>query len=786
MPLDLDQPGEPVSPPADPSARVSAEQLLDALDRIGEDHERARRLVRLHHIAAREARYAETTAPIRPDVWDAFGLDGLWTHQAAAIDRVREGRSVVVATGTASGKSLCYQLPIAEAVSQSPPATALLMFPTKALAQDQLLKLAGLDLPGVVAATYDGDTSPETRTWVRRNANVVLTNPEMLHGALLPYHGRWATFLAHLRYVVVDELHVLRGVFGSHAGHVLRRLRRLAARYGADPTFVFSSATIGDPARLANDLCGLPVEAVTDDGSPRGERLLALWNPPLLDEASGYRMSAHRETARVMASLVAAGWQSVAFCRSRRGTETVAADVRRRLRDGSAVVAGAPPAGTAGLADRVRSYRAGYLAAERRDIEADLFAGRLRGVVATSALELGVDVGGLDACVLDGFPGTIASMWQQVGRAGRAGESAVAVLVAGADQLDQWLMAHPDEVLTRPPEPAVVNLANPWVAVPHLACAAYELPIEPGDERWWGDLLDDGVRRLVLADRLKVRAGRAFWSGRGSPAPGIGLRSGAQDVYRIVEPDGRLVGTVDSARAFEVVHAGAIYLHLGQQYRVEHLDLAERAAVVVPSDADEYTMARSELQVSIHEPEQQHDVGRARAAVGVVEVVSRVVGYERRDTRTRELLGREELDLPPSCLSTRALWYTVDDRVVARARLDETRLPGALHAAEHAAIGILPLFAICDRWDVGGVSTAWQADTERPTIVIYDGYPGGVGIAELGFAAGARHLEAARAVIERCRCERGCPSCVQSPKCGNGNEPLDKAGALALLRAILG
>lgn len=729
------------------------------------------RLVHLERLAARAARPGHFTRPLPPGVWEAFALDAPWSHQAAAVDLVRDGRSVVVATGTASGKSLCYQVPIAEAVAGWPPGSALLVFPTKALAQDQLRSLTALGVPGLVAATYDGDTPPEARAWIRRNANVLLTNPEMLHTGLLPFHGRWATFLARLRYVVVDELHVLRGVFGSHVGHLLRRLRRIAAAYGASPTFVFSSATIGDPARLASELCGLPVTPVTDDGSPRGERLFALWNPPLLDEASGARASSNVEVARIAATLVEGGWRTVAFCRSRRATEVVAAEIRRRL--------------PGDLAATVRSYRAGYLAAERREIEADLFEGRLRGVVATSALELGIDVGGLDAVVLNGFPGTIASMWQQAGRAGRGTDLSLAVLVAGTDQLDQWLMANPRQVFTRPPEPAVVNLTNPSVLLPQLACAAYEQPLTTADETWWGDDLADGVRDLVVADRLKVRDGKAYWQGRGTPAPGIGLRSGSAHEVRIAEADGRIVGTVDLSRAFEQVHPGAIYLHLGQQYRVDDLDLDDLVAIVEPYDADEYTQARSTMAVAILGTDDEGAVGDARRFLGPVEIASQVTGYERRDSRTRTVIERVELDLPPSRLVTRAFWYTVDDRLLARARLDPAQVPGTLHAVEHAGIGILPLFTICDRWDVGGVSTPLQAETGLPTIVVYDGYPGGVGIAELGFAAGRRHLEATLAVVERCGCRSGCPSCVQSPKCGNGNEPLDKAGAVALLRTIL-
>jgi DEAD/DEAH box helicase domain-containing protein len=410
----------------------------------------------------------------------------------------------------------------------------------------------------------------------------------------------------------------------------------------------------------------------------------------------------------------------------------------------------------------------------------------LHGVVATNALELGIDVGGLDACILNGFPGTIASMWQQAGRAGRDERPSVAVLVGGSDQLDQWLMAHPRAVFTRPPEPAVVNGANPSVLLPQLACAAYEQPLRHADEQWWDDDLADGVRQLVLGDQLRVREGAAYWQGRGTPARGIGLRSGSPDEYRIAEADGRLVGTVDGSRAFEQVHPGAIYLHLGQQYKVVRLDLEERVALVEPVTVDEYTQVRSHLQVTIFGADDARPVGRAQLFLGAVEIATEVVGYQRHDSRSHRVLSREALSLPPSRLVTRAFWYTIDEDVLASARLDPEQVPGALHAAEHAGIGILPLFTICDRWDVGGVSTLLQADTGRPTIVIYDGYPGGVGIAELGFAAGGRHLEATRSVIERCPCQHGCPSCVQSPKCGNGNEPLDKAGAVALLRTILG
>ena len=689
-------------------------------------------LVHVERIAARAARCADLAMPLPPLVRDRLRIDAFWAHQAAAIDLVRAGHSVAVATGTASGKSLCFQVPVVEAVIDSiRPGSALLVF------------------------------------------------PEMLHYALLPHHARWATFLMRLRYVVLDELHAFRGVFGTHVAHVLRRLRRISAAYAARPSFVACSATIGAPAALASALWAGQVEAVTDDGSPRGERLVALCNPPLLDDSwSRARVSSHSETASVLATLIGGGHKSIGFCRSRRGTEVVAADVRRRL----------PPE----LADRVRPYRGGYLPSERREIENELFNGNLQGVVATTALELGVDIGGLDACVLDGFPGTIASMWQQMGRAGRSCQSSLAVLVAGEDQLDQWLMAHPSEVFTRPPEPAVINPSNPYILHPHLGCAAFEFPLTSADERWWPELLDDGVRTMVRDDRLKVRPPTsrrplpsAVWAARGYPAHGIGLRSGSTTEYRIARDDDSLVGTVDESRAFDLVHPGAIYLHQGSTYRVRVLDLDDHVAVVEPCDGHEYTVARTDVSMRVLGVDRSRSVGRAMLHLGTIEVASQVTGYQRKDATTGEVLGTETLELPPARLETRGVWYTITPAELMAARIDASSWPGTLHAVEHAAIGILPLFTICDRWDVGGVSTVRQAEMGLPTILIYDGYPGGAGIAELGYDVADRHLATTLEVIAECACVDGCPSCVQSPKCGNWNEPLDKAGGASLLRRVL-
>ncbi|HEX5366281.1 MAG TPA: DEAD/DEAH box helicase, partial [Acidimicrobiales bacterium] len=493
-------------------------------------------VVHLHRLPPRPARTGRLARALPVEVAARLGVDELWSHQAQAIDLARGGRSVVVATGTASGKSLCYQVPLAEAAGAPVRrGTSLLLFPTKALAHDQLRSLSAHQFPGVVAGAYDGDTGPEERAWIRRHATTVLTNPEMLHSSVLPHHERWGAFLGRLRYVVVDELHAFRGIFGSHVAHLLRRLRRLCHHYGADPTFVCCSATIGEPDRLASAVCGLPVEAVVDDGSPQAERLVAVWNPPPLDPATGARVSPNGETAGLVAELVRSGRKTIAFCRGRRATEVVAADVRRRL--------------PSRLRPRVAPYRGGYLADERRAIEDDLFAGRLDGVVATTALELGIDVGGLDAAVLNGFPGTIASFRQQAGRAGRAGRPSAAVLVAGPDQLDQWMAGHPDELVDRPPEPVVVNPANPYVADAHLRCAAHEKPLTHADERYWPGLLDDVVRRLALDDQVVVhqrrrrRGPQALYVGGGWPSHGVSLRSGAGGQVVLLTRVGQAVGT---------------------------------------------------------------------------------------------------------------------------------------------------------------------------------------------------------------------------------------------------
>lgn len=769
--------------------RLDLTQILSAL-RAGHEFDP---LVHLERIPARTASHAKlrSTVDVRLERYVPEVAGGLWTHQGEAIDLALGGRSVVVATGTASGKSRCFQVPLADAaLTSGGKATSLLLFPTKALAQDQLRALGALGVPGLVPVTYDGDTPDDARQWARKNATTVLTNPEMLHLGLLPFHGRWSTFLHRLRYVVIDELHAYRGVFGSHLAQILRRLRRVCAHYGSSPTFIFASATIGEPAALAAEICGLDVSVVDDDGSPSGSRLLAVWRPPIADD--GAPVSPNATTANLLAGLVTAGRRTIAFTGGRRSAELVAARAARIVDDE--------------LSPRIRSYRGGLLAAERRELEAGLASGHLLGVAATSALELGVDIGGLDACICNGFPGTIASFRQQIGRAGRRAEESLALLVVGNDALDQWYADHPRELVARPAEPSVVNPANPFVLVPHLACAAHELPLQLAEAETWAgasasvdrlgavpldEAFEDGVRRLVLADQLRVVNGRAVWAGRGSPAVGISLRSSSGGEVRIVDVrnNDRIVGTVDAARAPASVHTGALYLHQGQQYRITSLDLHELVAEAEATSVDEYTRVRSTTDVTFLGVQATKRVGELTMHVGPVDVTETITGFARIRISTGATLALESLDLEPSSLVTRGVWYEVPGSVLERAGLVEggaAALPGALHAAEHCGIGVLPLFAICDRWDVGGVSIAAHPQTGKPTVVIYDGYPGGSGVAELGFAAAAAHLGATRDVLATCPCINGCPSCVQSPKCGNGNEPLDKELALAILRAGLG
>ncbi|UYP19349.1 DEAD/DEAH box helicase [Rhodococcus sp. Z13] len=742
-------------------------------------------LTHVAEIPAREARYGDWPQWAPDPLVQAFrerGVDRPWSHQAEAAELAASGQHVVVSTGTASGKSLAYQLPVLGALAEDPHATALYLSPTKALGADQLKAVTELTsatdtLSTVCACAYDGDTSPEIRQWARRHSRWIFTNPDMLHLSLLPAHARWAHLWRRLRYVVVDECHAYRGVFGSHVALILRRVRRVARRYGADPVFVLASATTAEPGAAASRLIGAPCREVTEDGSPHGPRTVAMWEPPLLKDVTGehgapVRRAAGTEAGRLLADLVVEGARTLAFVRSRHGAELAAMGARRLLTEV------APD-----LVERVAAYRAGYLAEDRRELEAALSEGRLLGVASTNALELGVDIAGLDAVVVAGFPGTVASFWQQGGRAGRRGQGSLVVLVARDDPLDTYLVHHPQALLDRPVEATVTDPGNPYVLGPQLLCAASELPLSE-------DEVDEfGAREVLtdLADQGLIRRRPHGWF----VAPGVEphgdveIRGGIGHQVAIVEADtGRMLGTVEAGRAPATVHPGAVHLHQGETFVVDELHLEDGIALVHAEDPEWSTSAREITDICCISVDEMHDHGAVTVASVSVEVSHRVVGYLRR-LPSGEVLDQIILDMPEHTLPTRAVMYTIDPELLDRIGITAERVPGALHAAEHAAICLLPLVATCDRWDIGGVSTDLHPDTGLPTVFVYDGQPGGAGFAERGFHRIARWLRATRDAVAACECAAGCPSCVYSPKCGNGNDPLDKAGAIAVLGAVL-
>lgn len=749
--------------------------------------------------AARGARHvrrlparAGSTAPWPSDVpevlREALGGRGItvpWQHQVDAAAAAARGEDVVVATGTASGKTLAMWLPALTSLIDDPDhATVLYLAPTKALAHDQLTALESLQLPGLRAATYDGDTPPDERSWVRAHANFVLSNPDLVHRSMLPRHTSWSRFLRGLRYVLVDEAHYYRGMFGSHVALVLRRLLRMAELSGAHPRVIAASATMAQPENAVGRLIGRPVTPITTDSSAHGAVTAILWEPPEAVGIAHYdpeqpvpRRSTLAETADILADLVCDNRRSLAFVSSRRGAEAVA----QMARDAVAEV-------DEDLAERVAAYRGGYLPEERRGLERDLRDGHLQAVATTNALELGIDISGLDAVVVAGWPGTRASLWQQWGRAGRRGGEATAVWVARQDPLDTYVLGNPGVIFDEPVESVVLDPTNPHVLGPHLLAAAAETPLATDTAiEWFGPTAPEHLERLADEGLLRRRRTGYFWTQKDSPADRIDLRGEAAAPIRLVEEGtGRLLGTVEASRAPATVHPHAVYVHQGLTHVVSDLDLDESVAFMHREDVDYTTTASEIADYRILTTEQEIPWGAARLALGEVEVTSQVVGFVRRRFSTGELLGEEPLDMPARTLRTRGVWWTVSDEQVAELLAGaDVDVAGAAHAAEHASIGLLPIIATCDRWDIGGVSTARHPDTDRCTVVVYDGHPGGAGFADRGFAAARTWLQATRDAIHGCACGSGCPACVQSPKCGNGNDPLDKDGAVRLLDILL-
>jgi DEAD/DEAH box helicase domain-containing protein len=737
------------------------------------------RLVTQSAVNARPGHEAPIPEELHAEVADALrarGIERLWSHQAEAIHAAWAGPTIVT-TGTASGKSLCFQLPTLDVLCRDARARALYLYPTKALAQDQARALNALGVDRARPAIYDGDTPKEQRSAIRRNANVVLTNPDMLHLGILPNHPAWANFLSNLAIVVVDEAHVYRGVFGSHVGNVLRRLRRIAGAYGTEPRILMASATIGNPGELAERLTGLEDFTVIErDGSPVTKRTIAMWNPPITDEKLGTRRSVLSEAADLLAELVVQGARTIVFMKSRKAVELMAKFTQLALED----------LGHPKLAERIAPYRAGYTPQQRRELERKLVEGELLGVVSTDALELGIDIGSLDAAICVTFPGTVASLRQQWGRAGRRGRG-LAVYVAGEDALDQFFCRHPDEFLDRPVENAILDHENEQIHAAHMLCAAHEGPLHPADGEYLGRHWRTTAERLVSAGALRERPGGTFVPRRPEdfPAAAVSLRSAGRDGFVIVDTaSGELLGTVDAARAFTTTHEGAIYLHGGRSFEVSELDLDQRRVLVQPFAGDWYTQPKRETDTQIERLLDRREIMGVTLSFGTVTVTEQVLAYQRKRMADHEILDLVGLDLPQTSFTTQALWYELGPAVLADDFPLEVML-GALHAAEHSQIAVLPLLAMCDRWDIGGLSTNLHPQTGGPTIFIYDGHPGGIGITRRGFLVFDVLVDDAHRLISECPCESGCPSCVQSPKCGNLNEPLSKRGAAEVMGRML-
>src|SRR6478672_1778089 len=725
-----------------------------------------------------EAQTVQIPGWIAPDLNAALlgsGIAGLYSHQLEALEASRDG-NVVVTSGTASGKSLCFNLPVLDELARDDRRRALYLYPTKALAQDQARKLSERALRELRHAIYDGDTPRDDRPQIRRRSNLILTNSDMLHVGILPHHKSWGDFLANLGWVVVDEAHTYRGVFGSHVANVLRRLRRVARHYGAEPRFMLTSATIANPVELAEDLVGTPFQLIDDDGAPRARRRIGMWNPPVIDPRSMTRRSVLSEAAELLADLVGEGMRTICFLRSRRGIELIQRFTRMRLEELS----------RPDLAQRIAPYRGGYTPQQRREIEARLAAGELLAVVATDALELGIDIGHLDAAICVTFPGTVASLRQMWGRAGRRADG-LALYIAGEDALDQFFCRHPEEFLERPVEAAILDHRNERVQLGHLLAAAYELPLSEADAAVFGEGWRERADSLVTAGELRrSRDGRYLPRAARFPAGDISLRSASPDSVAVVDAgSGELLGAVEAERAFTTVHPGAVYLHLGRSYEVRELDIEARRAVVDPFDGDFYTQPKKDTEVFIEEVGARRDVAGVELNFGEVSVTEQVMAYQRKSLTDHEVIDIVALDLPETNFPTQALWYVLPDELAGPQSLPPDVQLGALHATEHCQIAVLPLLAMCDRWDIGGLSTNVHFQTGRPTIFIYDGHPGGVGLARRGFEKFELLLADAATLIDECPCDSGCPSCVQSPKCGNLNEPLHKQGALELMAGML-
>jgi DEAD/DEAH box helicase domain-containing protein len=733
----------------------------------------------VHRIPAREAQWAPMPDWVRPELVEAYrskGIRELYSHQAAAADRVHSGRNVVIVSPTASGKTLCYNLTVLNEVLENQDTRALYLFPTKALAQDQLSELQDLgkrigDQFGVF--TYDGDTPGDARQSIRQRGHIVLTNPDMLHSGILPHHTKWTRLFENLRYIVIDELHTYRGVFGSHLANVLRRLNRIARFYGSKPQFIFSSATIANPGELAGRLIGDEVEILEGNGAPSAEKYFIFYNPPVVNRFLGIRRSYINETWRIARGFIKRGLQAIVFANSRLHTEVLLTYLKQDNR---------PPPGSP---DMVRGYRGGYLPLERREIEQGLRDGLIRAVVATNALELGIDIGSLDVAIMAGYPGTIASSWQRAGRAGRRRGVSCAVLVASSRPLDQFIIKNPDYFFSGSPEHAYIQPDNLEILVNHLKCAAFELPVRAGEV--FGDSnLSLICERLAEAGYLHRSGEYWYWTQEAYPADTVSLRSVSSDNFVIIDEGGmpEVIGEVDFSSALTTVHPKAIYLHGGQQYHVERLDFEERKAYVRKVDVDYFTQAIRYTQVKKLEAEETAPIqGPAAKSHGDVQIRSQVVGFKKIKFYTLENVGSGKLELPENEMHTTAYWITIGREMLETLPFKISDRQDGLFGLLYALESIATLLLMCDRMDLGatigegmpGNTGSESGEFFQPTLYLYDAYPGGIGLSEPLYRLHDLLIRRTRDLIAGCPCEKGCPSCI-----GPAGETGERAKEVAL------
>lgn len=702
----------------------------------------------------------------------SLGIEKLFKHQAEAIDSIFNEKNVILVSPTASGKSLVYIIPIVSRFIEDSNSTFLLIYPTKALAQDQIKTVKNV-ISEAEPAVYDGDTPTYIRSIIRKRSHIIATNPDMLHYGILPNHEKWGNFLKNLKLVVIDEGHVYRGAFGANAAFVFRRLLRLAKHYGGSPQVVITSATIANPEEFAKKLTGLDFEVIINKGLSRFLKWFIFWNPPF-DIGKSRRLSPNRDAAAVFSAAIEFGLRTIVFSKSKQTAELIAKYASERLEPEKR--------------KKIAVYRAGLTAQSRREIERALFSGRMLGVSATPALELGIDIGDLSVCVINRFPGTISSFLQEAGRVGRKKESLV-VFIAGEDPLDQYYINLGREMFTLPREEAVIDLTNKYIGNAHLLSAAYELPIKIEELfNSFGDNAEQILERAKSNGSLFIKKDFIYVRPElRRPHATISLRSASNNAYQIIEiVSGELIGYIEEPLAFIYLHPGAVYMHEMQTYLVKDLDIEKRKALVEPVDEiDYYTVALTDTNVEIIKTERFRKYKGFDVFFGELRVVNHVYGFKKKHSLTEETIGFESLNLPPMEFETKGFWFEFNENKIKEDRLFPDDLAGGIHAIEHAHIALLPIYAGCDRWDIGGVSNPKYFETGKPTIFIYDGYEGGIGFSEKGFEKFEEHIEQTLNLIENCECESGCPSCVVSPKCGNNNEPLNKEASIKLLKSHL-